>query len=121
MRDNMFIVDMKKCFRRFEKKTIPGVGQRNIFKLIMDTVYDQKGIDASKMSEKEYDDFLKSADPMAYAEMQEEFQAFQATVERMAEEKGVKIVSKKELDKYSGQYGISLREALEGKEPDRIK
>ena len=32
----------------------------------------------------------------------------------------MKIVSKKDLDKYPGMYAISLRDSLEGKEPEKV-
>lgn len=32
----------------------------------------------------------------------------------------MKIVSKKDLDKYPGMYAISLKDALEGKEPEKV-
>ena len=32
----------------------------------------------------------------------------------------MKIVSKKDLDKYAGMYAISLRDALEGKESEKV-
>lgn len=115
MRDNMYNVDMKKCLKRVMRKTIVGVRQANIFKLIMDTVYQTKGIDESEMTDEEYDEFLKSSDPRAYQEMQEEFQAFKKAIEEMAEENGVKIVSKKDLNQYPGQYAISLKDVLNGK------
>lgn len=116
MRDNMYNVDMKKCMKRVMQKTIVGVGQKNIFQLIMDMVYQTKGIDDSKMTNEEYDEFLKSSDPRAYQEMQEEFQAFKTSIEKMAEENGVKIVSKKDLNKYPEHYAISLKDMFEGKE-----
>lgn len=112
MRKNMYNVDMKKCMKRVMNKTIVGVGQNNIFSLIMDMVYQTKGIDISKMTNEEYEDFLKASDPKAYQEMQECFQS----MEKLAEEKGVKIVSRKDLKKYPGQYGISLKDLFDGKE-----
>lgn len=120
LRRNMYNVDMKKCMKRIENKTIIGVAQENIFHLIMDTVYTKKGIDESQMSDEEFDEFYKSSDPRGYAEFQKEFQEFKDALEKIAEESGVKIVSKKDLDKYPGQYGISLRDILEGKEPEEI-
>lgn len=53
MRDNMYNVDMKNCLRRFEKKTILGRVQYPVFHLIMDAVYQKKGIDDSKMTNEE--------------------------------------------------------------------
>ena len=121
MRHNMYNVDMKKCMKRIAKKTIVGVAQENIFSLVMDTVYAKKGIDESQMSDEELDEFYKSSDPRGYAEFQKEFQAFKDALEQIAEESGVKIVSKKDLDKYPGQYGISLKDALEGKKPKKME
>ena len=37
-------------------------------------------------------------------------------LKKMAEEKGVKIVRKKNLHKHPGQYAVSLKDILEGKE-----
>lgn len=121
MRRNMYNVDIKKCIKRFHNKTILGLAQENVFCLIIDTVYAQKGIDESKMSDEEFDEFYKSADPKGYTEYKEKFQVFKDALERIAEENGAKIVSKKDLNKYAGQYGISLREVLEGKEPEKIE
>lgn len=112
MRGNMYNVDMDKCLKRVMRKTIVGVGQKNIFRLVMDTVYQTKGINESEMTDEEYDEFIKSSDPRVYQEMQEEFQAFKKSIEKMAEENGVKIVGRKDLEKYPGQYGISLKDAL---------
>lgn len=75
----------------------------------MDTVYETKGIDESQMSDEEYDEFLKSSDPKLYEEIQQELKEFKTEIEKIAAESGVKIVSKKDLDKYPGQYGISLK------------
>lgn len=120
MRDNMYNVDMEKCQKRLMRETIPGVKRENIFRLVMDMVYETKGINLSGMTNEEYDEFVKAANPDAYKEMQEEFQVFKESLEKMAKEKDVKIVSKKDLGKYSGQYGISLKDILEGREIQEI-
>ena len=120
MRDNMYNVDMKRCLKRFEKKTIPGLNSEGIYALIMAAVYQKKGIDKDSMTNEEYDEFLKSSMPRDYDDMKAEFEEFKKGVEKIAEESGVKIVSKKDLDKYPGMYAISLRDALEGKEPEKI-
>lgn len=120
MRDNMYNVDMEKCQKRLMRETIPGVKRENIFRLVMDMVYETKGIHLSGMTNEEYDEFVKAANPDAYKEMQEEFQVFKESLEKMAKEKDVKIVSKKDLGKYSGQYGISLKDILEGREIQEI-
>lgn len=116
MRDNMYNVDMEKCHKRVMTKTIVGVAQENIFHLIMDTVYHIKDIDKSKMTNEEYDEFLKSSDPELYQKIQDNLKEFQASFDKFAKENGVQIVSKKDLDKYSGMYAVSLRDILEGKE-----
>lgn len=121
MRRNMYNVDTKKCIKRLREETIPGIAQENVFHLVTDTVYAKKGIDTSKMSDEEFDEFYKSADPKGYEEFTNEFQAFKDALENFAEENDIKIVNKKDLDKFPGQYGISLREALEGKEPEKIE
>lgn len=120
MRDNMYNVDMKRCLKRFEKKTIPGTNREGIYGLIMAAVYQKKGIDKDSMTNEEYDEFLKSSMPRDYDDMKAEFEEFKKGVEKIAEESGVKIVSKKDLDKHPGMYAISLRDALEGKEPEKI-
>ena len=71
-------------------------------------------------SDEEYDAFVKLSMPRDYDDMKAEFEDFKKGVEKIAEESGVKIVSKKDLDKYPGMYAISLRDALEGKEPEKI-
>lgn len=116
MRDNLYNVDMEKCQKRLMEKTILGVKRKDIFRLVMDTVYEAKGIDLSGMTNGGYDEFVKAADPEAYQEMQEEFQAFRESLEKMVAKKGGKVVSRKDLGKYSGQYGISLKDILEGRE-----
>lgn len=120
MRDNMYNVDIQKCMRRIERKTIVGIYQKNIFHLIMGLVYQTAGIDEEKMTDEEYDAFLKSAMPQEHEEMQQELHAFQEAVQKAAEESGVKIVNRKDLDKYPGMYGMSLKEALEEKEPKKM-
>ena len=120
MRDNMYNVDMKRCLKRFEKKTIPGTNREGIYELIMAAVYQKKGIDKDNMTNEEYEEFLKSSMPRDYDDMKAEFEEFKKGVEKIDEESGVKIVSKKDLDKYPGMYAVSLRDALEGKEPEKV-
>ncbi len=48
LRDNMYNVDMQKCMRRIERKTIVGIYQKNIFHLIMDLVYQTAEIDEER-------------------------------------------------------------------------
>lgn len=98
MRRNMYNVDMKKCLKRVMQRTIVGVAQQNIFHLVMDMVYQVKGIRLDDMTDEEYDRFFRSADPKAYEESQEELQVFRETMEKLAEEAGVKLVSRKELE-----------------------
>lgn len=124
MRRNLYNVDMQKCQKRVMNKTIVGVGQKNIFCLIQDIVYETRGIDESKMSNEEFEEFLRSAAPGDAQEIQEAFQEFKKRMEKIADESGVKIVSRKDLEKYPGMYGISLRDVLEGgeiKKTDEIK
>lgn len=94
MRDNMYNVDMKRLAKRFERKTIPGKHMEDIFTLIMNVVYETKGIDYSKMSDEEYDEFLKSAMPQDYDEMKKEFEQFKDLIKKSADEAGVEIVHK---------------------------
>ena len=63
MRDNMYNVDMKRCLKRFEKKTIPGTNREGIYGLIMAAVYQKKGIDEDSMTNEEFEEFLKSSMP----------------------------------------------------------
>lgn len=117
MRDNMFNVDMKRCMKRIQKKTIPGLYTVEIFELIMDLVYREKGIDDTKMSDEEFEKFLKSSMPREYEQMKQESEAFKEMVQKAADKYGVKVVHKSEIDQYPDMYGVSLKEALEGKEP----
>ena len=94
MRDNMYNVDMKRCMKRFEK-TIPGVYQEEIFKLIMDAVYRKKGIDEDSVSNDKFEDFLKSSMPKDYPEMEKEKEEFEKQIKEMADKYGVKIAHKK--------------------------
>lgn len=121
MRDNMYNVDMERIMKRFEEDTIPGQNKEGIFALTMAIVYREKGIDTDGMTDEEYYEFVKSSMPRDYDEMKAEFEAFKNNVEKAAAESGVKIVSKNDLDKYPGMYAVSLRDALEGKVPERIK
>ena len=121
MRSNMYNVDIRKCMRRLYKKTILGVGQRNIDALIKGLVYAKKGLDLSNMSNDEYDEFLKSATPDVYAEANENMSELKDFVEKLAKENGAKVIHKKDIDKYPDMYSISLKEVLEGKEPMKVK
>lgn len=91
LRNNMYNVDMKKCLKRVYTKTIVGVDQNHIFKLIMDCVYEVKGIDLSKLDHGEYEEFLRSSDSKMYQEMQDEFQSFKNTIERAVQESGGRV------------------------------
>lgn len=119
MRDNLLNVDMDRCMKRIQTKTIPGKYTHEIFKLIMDTVYQVKHIDTDKMSDEEYDEFLKSSMPQEYEQMKQEMGEFDEMLHEWAEKQGVKVVHKKDLADYPDMYGLSLKEALEGKEPIR--
>lgn len=121
MRDNMFNVDMRRCMRRIKKKTIPGLYMEKIFELIEDLIYQEKKIDDSKMSDEEFEEFLKSSMPREYKQMKAEADAFDEMLKMVADECGVKIVSRSEAEKYPDMYGISLKDALEGKKPTKIK
>lgn len=121
MRDKFLNVDMRRCMRRIRKKTIPGLYAENIFRLIVDFIYNEKNIDDTKMSDEEFEEFLKSSMPCEYEKMKEEKDAFEKMVRTVADECGVKVVHKSEADKYPDMYGVSLKDALEGKEPVKIK
>lgn len=121
MRDNMYNVDMKRCLKRFEKKTIPGVYLVEIFELIMDFVYREKGIDESKMSNEEFEEFLKSSMPKEYEQMKRESEEFKEMIQKYANEKGIKVVPKSEINQFPDMYGISIKEMLEGKVPIKNK
>lgn len=121
MRDNMYNVDMKRCMKRIQKKTIPGRYTEEIFELIMDFVYREKGIDESKMSNEEFEEFLKSSMPKEYEQMKHESEEFKEMLQKVADENDLKIVHKSEIDQYPDMYGISVKEMLEGKEPVKDK
>ena len=121
MRDKFLNVDMRRCMRRIRKKTIPGLYTENIFRLIVDFIYNEKNIDDTKMSDEEFEEFLKSSMPREYEKMKEEKDTFEGMVRMVADECGAKVVHKSEADKYPDMYGVSLKEALEGKEPVKIK
>lgn len=117
MRDNLLNVDMNRCMKRIQTQTIPGKYTVEIYKFIMDIVYQIKHIDTSKMSDEEYEDFLKSSMPQDYERMQQEKKAYDEMLHEWAEKQGVKIIHKKDLADYPDMYGLSLKEALEGKKP----
>ena len=112
-------MDMNRRMKRIQTKTIPGEYTGEIFQLIIDTVYKVKHIDTERISDEEYDEFLKSSMPQDYERMQKETKAFDAMLHEWAEKHGVKIVHKKDLADYPDMYGLSLKEAFEGKEPIR--
>lgn len=90
------------------------VSPRKHFYILRNVVYEIKGIDYSKMSDKEYDEFLKSAMP-------KDFEQFKDLIKKAAEETGVEIVRKDDLKSHSEKYAISLHDALNGKDPKKIK
>lgn len=79
MRDNMYNVDMKRCIKRIQQKTIPGRYTEEIFELIMDFVYREKAIDESKMSNEEFEKFLKSSMPKEYEQMKQKAEELKET------------------------------------------
>ena len=116
VRNGMINNDTKKLIKQIDNDTIPGLFQENTFELIMHLVYTVKGIDLDALSDDEYDDFIKSADPQMYKEIREEEQ-FRTFVETLAKQEGVKIVHKDELAEHPGGCGFSLKGALTSKNP----
>lgn len=126
-RDGLYNVDMAKLQKRLMKKSLIGLHQMDIFSLVMDLVYQEKGIDPDSMSNKEYDEFMKETmSEEDYADFTQGAEQFKKEFEEYAKKKGIKLVSKEELNseegkkKYAGMYGFSLRDALEGKEPEKF-
>ena len=72
MRNNMYNVNMKRCMKKLERNTIPYLYKKEIFKLIMDFVYAEKGIDTDKMNDKEFEKFLKSSMDREYEQFKKE-------------------------------------------------
>ena len=72
MRNNMYNVNMKRCMKKLERNTIPYLYKEEIFKLIMDFVYAEKGIDTDKMNDKEFEKFLKSSIDREYEQFKKE-------------------------------------------------
>ena len=72
MRYNMYNVNMKRCMKKLERNTIPYLYKKEIFKLIMDFVYAEKGIDTDKMNDKEFEKFLKSSMDREYEQFKKE-------------------------------------------------
>lgn len=83
----------------------------------MDIVYKEKNIDESKMSDQEYDDFIKSAAPEVYDEIKSYIEAFDQELQQFAKDNGIKTGKLSEGDLPDEGYSITLRELLEGKEP----
>ena len=119
MRDNMYNVDMKRCMKRIQKKTIPGRYTEEIFEIIMGLVYCEKDIDERKMSNEEFERFLKSSMPKEYEQMKRGSEEFKEMLQKIADENGLRIVHKSEIDKYPDMYGVSVKEMLQCKEPKR--
>lgn len=107
----------KYCMKRLSTRTVLGKSQENIFRLIMDIVYKEKNIDESKMSDQEYDDFIKSAAPKVYDEIKSDIEAFDQKLQQFAKDNGIKKGKLSEGDLPDEGYSITLRELLEGKEP----
>lgn len=118
LRNRMVNLDTKKLNKRFMEETIPGVYQEKIYGLVTEIVYAKKGIDPDKLSNEEYDEFVKSADPKAYEEIKEELDEFKSFMNTMFEQEGIKIVPKSELENHSGEYAVSLKDILTQNHPD---
>ena len=92
----------------------------------MDLVYHEKGIDTDSMSDEEYDDFLKKTmSKEDYEDLVHGAKEFKKQFEEYARKKGIEVVSKEEFEKdrekYEGMYGFSLKDAIEGKEPEKVE
>lgn len=125
-RDGLYNVDMNKLQKKLMTRTQIGLCQENIFQLIMDLVYQQKGIDMDSMSDEEYDDFLKKTmSKEDYEDLVHGAKEFKKQFEEYARKKGIEVVSKEEFEKnrekYEGMYGFSLKDAIEGKEPEKVE
>ena len=127
-RDGLYNVDMAKLQKRLMKKCLIGIHQLDIFSLVKDLVYQEKGINPDAMSDEEYDEFMKETmSEEDYNDIIQDAEQFKKEFEEFAKKKGIKIVSKEELNseegkkKYAGMYGISLKDALEGKEPEKFR
>lgn len=55
--------------------------------------------------------------PRDYEDMKAQLEEFKSDIQKIAEEHGCKVIHKDELKKYPGMYSISIKDALEGKEP----
>lgn len=71
-RNNMYNINMRHCMKKLERHTIPYLYKEEIFKLIMDFVYAEKGIDIDKMNDKEFEKFLKSSMGREYEQFKKE-------------------------------------------------
>lgn len=118
LRNMMVNSDTKKIIKRMENRTILGLYRENIFQLIMQLVYTEKGIDIDSLENDEFDDFMKSSDPQTYNEIKDEFEQFKAMLEKIAEQEGVRIIRKDELDEYPGEYAVSLGDIVSKKKVD---
>ncbi len=90
VRNMMVNKDAKKLLKRLENNTIPGVFKENIYMLIMHLVYVKKDIHMDKMTNEEYDEFVKSSDPKIHQEIINEFEEFKFSLENMVKQKGSK-------------------------------
>ena len=118
LRNRMVNLDTKKLNKRLSEEMIPGVHHENIYDLIISMVYAKKGINPDEMSNEEYDEFVKSADPKAYEEIQEEFDEFKSFIKTMVEQEGLKIVPRSELENHPGEYAVSLKDILTQNNPE---
>lgn len=117
LRNRMVNLDTKKLNKRLSEEMIPGVHHENIYDLIISMVYAKKGINPDEMSNEEYDEFVKSADPKAYEEIKEEFDEFKSFIKTIVEQEGLKIVPRSELENHPGEYAVSLKDILTQNNP----
>lgn len=87
--------------------------ERELFKEEINVDNSNKGIHEDRMSDEEFEEFLKSSMPREYEQMKQERDAFEEMLKKTADECGVKIVHRSELDQYPDMYGMSLKEIFD--------
>ena len=120
----MFNGDVQRLLKRFSRKTILYQSQKNIQQLIRNTVYFEKEINPDAMTDEEYDKFYADIASEDYKETKKHIREMDADIKAFAKKYGFKVVHKKDIaenpENYRGMYGISIKDLLEGKEPDNF-
>ena len=120
-KNNMYNPDMKKIMKRLSMHTELLHKELEIYQMMIDFVYTEKDFDPDDLTDEEYEEFYKENDPEGFEADKQDLAVFEERIKEMCKEHGVQLVHKKEMEghpeDYEGMYAISLKDALEGREP----